>query len=330
MSNNGSLSVNYKIDGNNITFKDVEVFSSRPIDFSHPLALGTSRMASIRLKENNINDDNDKELGIAKKFLQGKQLSSNFDFTKDGLPVAEASVVDESIQEAEAVSDEDEDEDEDEDGKLQFKNEGTIAEGEPQYPEGEAGTEVNEEPQPQPQSNSLLGNIGSAIGNVASTTGNALGSAVSTTGNALGSAVSTTGNAIESVASTTGDALGITKNNQAASPATTGETLNGKPTPEISLAPMGIQNRPSPEPAGADSDNTNPSVTEQIKKQSALERLRSQKTDYAAPKTFWSKFGGKRTKRNLGKMARNKQTKKGGKQNRTKRNNKGKRKTVKQ
>jgi len=326
MSNNGSLSVNYNIDGNNITFKDVEVFSSRPIDFSHPLAIGTSRMASIRLKENNINDDNDKELGIAKKFIQGKQLSSNFDFTKDGLPVAEASVVDESTQEAEAVPDED--------GKLLLKNEGTIAEGEPQYPEGEAGTEVNEEPaanaQPESQSNSLLGNIGSAIGNVASTTGNALGSAVSTTGNALGSAVSTTGNAIESVASTTGDALGINKNNQAASPTTTGETLNGKPTPEISLAPMGIQNRPSPEPASADSDNTNPSVTEQIKKQSALERLRGQKTDYAAPKTFWSKFGGKRTKRNMGKMARNKQTKKGGKQNRTKRNNKGRRKTVKQ
>jgi hypothetical protein len=142
MSNNGSLSVNYNIDGNNITFKDVEVFSNRPIDFSHPLALGTSRMASIRLKENNLNDDNDKELGVAKKFLNNKQLLSNLNFSKDELPVAEASVVDDSIPEAEAVADED--------GKQQFKNEGTIAEGGPQYPEGEAGTEVNEEPHSNP------------------------------------------------------------------------------------------------------------------------------------------------------------------------------------
>jgi hypothetical protein len=48
---------------------------------------------------------------------------------------------------------------------------------------------------------------------------------------------------------------------------------------------MGFQSRPPSEPATAaeNSDNTSPSVTEQIKKQSALERLRNQKTDYACP-----------------------------------------------
>jgi len=315
MSNNGSLSVNYNIDGDNITFKDVEIFSKKPIDMRHPLAFGTQRLASIRLKKNNIDNEEDKELQIAETFLNGKNLAQDFipsaDAENVNVPLADARMNEEytgtttlpPVSESEYAN---------------YPGYNNTA-----YPESEAATgEVTDETEVnvQPQG-SLLGNIGSTISNAATTTGTALTNAASATGDALGTA-----------ASATGKTLGITSDNQSniplatGGPATEGEGLNQKKTgvdlasfseqrkqeEEVKLTPMGKQPEPEPE-----------------KKMTALEQLRNRKNNYEAPKAPWSQMGGKNTKRNVGKFG-GKRTKKGGKQRRTRRNRNNKRKTSKQ
>lgn len=194
MSNNGSLSVNYRIDGDNITFKDVEVFSNRPIDLYHPLALGTARAASIRLTENNINNDNDRELGIAQRFLKDKQLKQVFDFPSEmveqGPVEAEAEMAEQQPVEAEAsiISDENNDV-----GPIESAEEkkGTIAEPpvEVQQPgildittgavKDTASAGVDAVGSIAKGATNFLGTVAQGVGNVASSATNVASSAAS-------------------------------------------------------------------------------------------------------------------------------------------------------